>query len=169
MPAFGKIEEEIEEEQEIIEDVGESEEEQFAREEKERIARENPPELQQIHIYAEVLLKKKDKLKKDILKYQSNMEDPGHSDMYKQRNERLKKESLDKCVKIETELQKYTTEVNAMNLTGSYSIECLSYLKNIDTDIKNLHNMSSLEDYNLLSANYLVGTSNHTAEDDDDD
>ena len=138
------LDEDIHEEEE--EEV-ETEEERAEREEKERYARECPPELQELQVHVDVLHKKKDKQRKDVLKYQSNIDEPGHSDMYVSRNERLKAESLQKCVKIDRELGKLHARVVDMALEGSYAAKTLTDIERIRQDIANMNAMESVETY----------------------
>lgn len=133
----------VEEEEEEVE----TEEERAEREEREKYARECPPELQELQVHVDVLQKKKDKVRKDVLKFQSNIDDPGHSDMYVQRNERLKLESLQKFVKIDRELAKLHARVSDMGLVGSYAAKTLEDIRRQRQDIENMGSMESVEAY----------------------
>ena len=92
-------------------------------------------------------MKKKEKQRKDLLKYQQNVEEDGHSDMYKVRNERLKQECIEKCSKIVTDLNKVLSKVDDLELSGEFIVKCKNDITLIVDDIQILSTISSYEEY----------------------
>ena len=75
-------------------------------------------------------MKKKDKQRKEILKYQSNIEEEGHSD------------------KIGSEAEKLKGKVESLEIgEGEFIVKCRNDIRIIKEDIVNLAGMTTLEAY----------------------
>lgn len=93
--------EDVEEEEEEVEDEDEARYEAERRrreEEAERIKhlKECPSELERLLHALQNRLKKFEKLKKEIMEHQHNLDEPGHTDQYEARQRRLRDEALEK-------------------------------------------------------------------------
>lgn len=140
----------VEVQQSVEDELGddeESEEERLARLERERVERENPPELQQIQILVQVEAKKRDKQRKEVLKYQRSIDEPGHTDQFQARQLRLKMECLEKCTKILKRLKKLQAKVEEMKLEGEFARACIEDIESVCQDIERLYAMNNAEEY----------------------
>eukprot|EP01036_Dinobryon_divergens_P029183 gene29183-38249_t len=89
-------------------------------EERLRMERENPPALVDMRSTFDQCYKKYHKLLKEAKLLQRKIEDPGHTDQFVARNQRLQQESLEKIAKVvRNPIQRIQTEALALGITGN--------------------------------------------------
>ena len=139
LAAETKVEEEGDmEEDEDSEDEEErryNEEMRLLREKKEYDAmmKENPPDLQhQIRVFDNKVEKKFRKIKSEALDLQSRIDEPGHSDQFVDRQERLKSECTKKLQEIVVDVcTNLLAKATALNLTESST--CKDFIEKLDS------------------------------------
>jgi len=161
---YGKDAQEDEEEKEEEEDEEERaerlrEEERIRREaeaEEQRKLKECPPELEHLKHALANRHKKVVKLQKEILHVQTNLDEPGHTEQYEARQERLKSELLAKLDESAGQpLQSILRAILALALTDSQTASSMvEETEQLIHRCSSMHEMGSVADFDGRLAEY---------------
>ena len=100
--------------------------------EKQRLAKENPIELQKIREQFDSRLRKFERIAKDIMEYTDKAIDKSHTEMFNARNERLRNESIEKLRQLViTPIENLKIQAEILNLSGEYITSLLSEIAEV--------------------------------------
>jgi hypothetical protein len=106
-----------------------------------KLARENPPYLQEKRAFFEEKVHKYDKMKKEIIRYQQKILDHSHTEQFIARNMRLKNEMISKVIKsTQRPLTELYDELSTKQeeIPGEFLPQLLQEIMNLQQDVESL-------------------------------